>query len=142
MFPVTLGHRCPMATPGVASSRRRVLGGAVSCSARASPCLAWTLRGAAAQRDTRAPVPTTKMRWAFSVGSRHDFCLKFLHLAKRAQFSVLLIINVLEIEAVLFVPKEWRDVKLRWNPDNYGGIRVIRVPSDSLWTPDIVLFDK
>lgn len=34
------------------------------------------------------------------------------------------------------------DVKLRWNPDDYGGIKIIRVPSDSLWIPDIVLFDK
>lgn len=58
------------------------------------------------------------------------------------QFSVLLMINFIEIKAVFFVLKEWRDVKLRWNPDDYGGIKVIRVPSDSLWTPDIVLFDK
>lgn len=46
------------------------------------------------------------------------------------------------IEAVVFIPKEWTDVKLRWHPEDYGGIKLIRVPSDSLWTPDIVLFDK
>ncbi|GAB5572075.1 neuronal acetylcholine receptor subunit alpha-5 [Prionailurus iriomotensis] len=38
--------------------------------------------------------------------------------------------------------REWIDVKLRWRPGDYGGIKVIRVPSDSLWTPDIVLFDN
>lgn len=48
----------------------------------------------------------------------------------------------LAVEAVVFVLKEWTDVKLRWRPEDYGGIKVIRVPSDSLWTPDIVLFDK
>ncbi|XP_054444264.1 neuronal acetylcholine receptor subunit alpha-5 isoform X3 [Pteronotus mesoamericanus] len=42
----------------------------------------------------------------------------------------------------VWLKQEWKDVKLRWNPDDYGGIRVIRVPSDSLWTPDIVLFDN
>ncbi|XP_036909346.1 neuronal acetylcholine receptor subunit alpha-5 isoform X3 [Sturnira hondurensis] len=42
----------------------------------------------------------------------------------------------------VWLKQEWRDVKLRWDPEDYGGIRVIRVPSDSLWTPDIVLFDN
>nr|KAF6409372.1 cholinergic receptor nicotinic alpha 5 subunit [Rousettus aegyptiacus] len=42
----------------------------------------------------------------------------------------------------VWLKQEWKDVKLRWNPDDYGGIKVIRVPSDSLWTPDIVLFDN
>ncbi|XP_037689232.1 neuronal acetylcholine receptor subunit alpha-5 isoform X2 [Choloepus didactylus] len=42
----------------------------------------------------------------------------------------------------VWLKQEWIDVKLRWNPDAYGGIKVIRVPSDSLWTPDIVLFDN
>ncbi|ELK27606.1 Neuronal acetylcholine receptor subunit alpha-5 [Myotis davidii] len=42
----------------------------------------------------------------------------------------------------VWLKQEWRDVKLRWNPEDYGGIRAIRVPSDSLWTPDIVLFDN
>ncbi|XP_054569288.1 neuronal acetylcholine receptor subunit alpha-5 [Eptesicus fuscus] len=42
----------------------------------------------------------------------------------------------------VWLKQEWRDVKLQWNPEDYGGIRAIRVPSDSLWTPDIVLFDN
>ncbi|XP_029414667.1 neuronal acetylcholine receptor subunit alpha-5 isoform X2 [Nannospalax galili] len=42
----------------------------------------------------------------------------------------------------VWLKQEWIDVKLRWNPDDYGGIKIIRVPSDSLWTPDIVLFDN
>lgn len=33
-------------------------------------------------------------------------------------------------------------MKLRWNPDHYLGITSIRVPSDSIWIPDIVLYDK
>ncbi|XP_006871000.1 PREDICTED: neuronal acetylcholine receptor subunit alpha-5 [Chrysochloris asiatica] len=42
----------------------------------------------------------------------------------------------------VWLKQEWIDVKLRWSPMDYGGIKVIRVPSDSLWTPDIVLFDN
>uniref|UniRef100_F6PSN4 Neuronal acetylcholine receptor subunit alpha-5 n=3 Tax=Callithrix jacchus TaxID=9483 RepID=F6PSN4_CALJA len=42
----------------------------------------------------------------------------------------------------VWLKQEWIDVKLRWNPEDYGGIKVIRVPSDSVWTPDIVLFDN
>ncbi|XP_043346137.1 neuronal acetylcholine receptor subunit alpha-5 isoform X3 [Cervus canadensis] len=42
----------------------------------------------------------------------------------------------------VWLKQEWIDVKLRWNPDDYGGIKLIRVPSNSLWIPDIVLFDK
>lgn len=38
--------------------------------------------------------------------------------------------------------QEWTDHKLRWNPDEYGGIHSIKVPSESLWLPDIVLFEK
>ncbi len=38
--------------------------------------------------------------------------------------------------------QEWIDMKLRWNPDDYLGITIIRVPSDRIWLPDVVLYDK
>ncbi|KAL2098207.1 hypothetical protein ACEWY4_007414 [Coilia grayii] len=38
--------------------------------------------------------------------------------------------------------QEWTDYKLRWNPDDYGGIMSIRVPSESIWLPDIVLYEN
>lgn len=41
-----------------------------------------------------------------------------------------------------FLCKEWLDYKLRWNPEHYGGVTSIRVPSESIWLPDIVLYDK
>uniref|UniRef100_A0A8C7W4U4 Neuronal acetylcholine receptor subunit alpha-5 n=1 Tax=Oncorhynchus mykiss TaxID=8022 RepID=A0A8C7W4U4_ONCMY len=40
------------------------------------------------------------------------------------------------------VDVEWLDMKLRWDPDDYLGITNIRVPSDSIWIPDIVLYDN
>uniref|UniRef100_A0A8C9FU36 Neurotransmitter-gated ion-channel ligand-binding domain-containing protein n=1 Tax=Pavo cristatus TaxID=9049 RepID=A0A8C9FU36_PAVCR len=42
----------------------------------------------------------------------------------------------------VWLKQEWIDVKLRWNPEEYAGITSIRVPSDSIWIPDIVLYDK
>ncbi|CAL9706954.1 unnamed protein product [Knipowitschia caucasica] len=38
--------------------------------------------------------------------------------------------------------QEWYDYKLRWNPENYGGITSIRVPSENIWLPDIVLYEN
>ncbi|KAJ0002976.1 hypothetical protein NQD34_008125 [Periophthalmus magnuspinnatus] len=40
------------------------------------------------------------------------------------------------------VDVEWYDYKLRWNPENYGGITSIRVPSENIWLPDIVLYEN
>ncbi|XP_028811937.1 neuronal acetylcholine receptor subunit alpha-5-like [Denticeps clupeoides] len=42
----------------------------------------------------------------------------------------------------VWMKQEWMDLKLRWNPDDYLGITAIRVPSDSIWIPDIVLYDN
>ncbi|XP_057699174.1 neuronal acetylcholine receptor subunit beta-3a [Corythoichthys intestinalis] len=38
--------------------------------------------------------------------------------------------------------QEWVDVKLKWNPDEYGGITSLRVPSETIWLPDIVLYEN
>ena len=36
----------------------------------------------------------------------------------------------------------WNDYKLRWNPKDFGGVEFIRVPSNRIWKPDIVLYNK
>ena len=36
----------------------------------------------------------------------------------------------------------WHDFQMVWKPEQYGGIRTIRVPPDKVWLPDIVLFNK
>lgn len=38
--------------------------------------------------------------------------------------------------------QQWKDVNLQWNPDDYGGIKKIRVPSTDIWRPDLVLYNK
>ncbi|XP_005447677.1 neuronal acetylcholine receptor subunit alpha-5 [Oreochromis niloticus] len=42
----------------------------------------------------------------------------------------------------VWMKQEWTDMKLRWNPDEYLGITSIRVPSDRIWLPDVVLYDN
>lgn len=43
---------------------------------------------------------------------------------------------------LLFVPQIWNDYKLRWAPAEFDGIEFIRVPSNKIWRPDIVLYNK
>ncbi|XP_039995706.1 acetylcholine receptor subunit alpha [Xiphias gladius] len=38
--------------------------------------------------------------------------------------------------------QQWLDVNLNWNPDDYGGIRKIRIPSTDIWKPDLVLYNN
>ncbi|XP_059198923.1 acetylcholine receptor subunit alpha-like [Centropristis striata] len=38
--------------------------------------------------------------------------------------------------------QQWKDVNLMWNPEDYGGIRKIRVPSTDIWRPDLVLYNN
>ncbi|XP_072237315.1 neuronal acetylcholine receptor subunit alpha-5 [Leuresthes tenuis] len=42
----------------------------------------------------------------------------------------------------VWIKQEWIDMKLRWNPEDYLGITTIRVPSDRIWLPDVVLYDN
>uniref|UniRef100_A0A182NDV2 Nicotinic acetylcholine receptor alpha 1 subunit n=1 Tax=Anopheles dirus TaxID=7168 RepID=A0A182NDV2_9DIPT len=37
---------------------------------------------------------------------------------------------------------EWNDYKLKWNPDDYGGVDTLHVPSEHIWLPDIVLYNN
>ncbi|XP_026321862.1 acetylcholine receptor subunit alpha-like isoform X3 [Hyposmocoma kahamanoa] len=42
----------------------------------------------------------------------------------------------------LWVEQSWYDYKLRWEPREYGGVHMLHVPSDHIWRPDIVLYNK
>uniref|UniRef100_A0AC34RKQ2 Neurotransmitter-gated ion-channel ligand-binding domain-containing protein n=1 Tax=Panagrolaimus sp. JU765 TaxID=591449 RepID=A0AC34RKQ2_9BILA len=38
----------------------------------------------------------------------------------------------------------WEDYKLKWNPDDYGGIRDVRFPGnlEQIWKPDVLLYNS
>lgn len=42
----------------------------------------------------------------------------------------------------LWVEQYWLDYKLIWDPDEYGGVKMLHVPSDHIWRPDIVLYNN
>lgn len=42
----------------------------------------------------------------------------------------------------MWVEQEWMDYKLRWNPDEYGGVDTVYVPAEQIWLPDIVLYNN
>ena len=42
----------------------------------------------------------------------------------------------------VWLDQEWRDELLTWDPDEFGGIKMIRIPCDKIWLPDIVLYNK
>ncbi|MBZ3874320.1 Acetylcholine receptor subunit gamma [Sciurus carolinensis] len=39
----------------------------------------------------------------------------------------------------VWIEMQWCDYRLRWDPQNYEGLWVLRVPSTMVWRPDIVL---
>ncbi|KAG9266685.1 neuronal acetylcholine receptor subunit alpha-2 [Astyanax mexicanus] len=42
----------------------------------------------------------------------------------------------------VWVKQEWSDYKLRWNPEEYENVTSIRIPSELIWRPDIVLYNN
>lgn len=41
----------------------------------------------------------------------------------------------------LWLKQVWNDYKLRWDPKDHGGVKQIRIPSENIWKPDIVLYN-
>ncbi|XP_069560976.1 neuronal acetylcholine receptor subunit alpha-6 isoform X1 [Brachyistius frenatus] len=46
------------------------------------------------------------------------------------------------METNLWLRHIWNDYKLRWMPVEFDGIEFIRVPSNKIWRPDIVLYNN
>ncbi|KAK5875322.1 hypothetical protein CesoFtcFv8_027810 [Champsocephalus esox] len=42
----------------------------------------------------------------------------------------------------VWLKQEWTDYKLRWNPSDFDNVTSIRVPSELIWVPDIVLYNN
>ena len=38
--------------------------------------------------------------------------------------------------------QEWHDDKLCWEPSENGEVEEIYVPSETIWLPDIILYNK
>ncbi|XP_026218986.1 neuronal acetylcholine receptor subunit alpha-2-like [Anabas testudineus] len=42
----------------------------------------------------------------------------------------------------VWLKQEWTDYKLRWSPSDFDNVTSIRVPSELIWVPDIVLYNN
>ncbi len=38
--------------------------------------------------------------------------------------------------------QHWTDQFLRWDPSQFGGIKVMNVPAEIIWKPDILVYNK
>ncbi|PAA85645.1 hypothetical protein BOX15_Mlig014979g1 [Macrostomum lignano] len=46
------------------------------------------------------------------------------------------------IKLNMWVLQEWTDPFFIWHPESYGGVDHMLLPSDALWTPDVVLYSN
>uniref|UniRef100_A0A3B3SP45 Cholinergic receptor, nicotinic, beta 5a n=2 Tax=Paramormyrops kingsleyae TaxID=1676925 RepID=A0A3B3SP45_9TELE len=62
------------------------------------------------------------------------------------QVSLSQLISVNEREQIMttnvWLNQEWNDYRLTWDPQEYEGIKKLRVPSHDIWLPDIVLYNN
>ncbi|XP_071897072.1 acetylcholine receptor subunit alpha isoform X3 [Anas platyrhynchos] len=60
--------------------------------------------------------------------------------------QLIQLINVDEVNQIVTtnvrLKQQWTDVNLKWNPEDYGGVKQIRIPSDDIWRPDLVLYNN
>lgn len=42
----------------------------------------------------------------------------------------------------VWLDQEWDDMFLTWDPEEFGGLEVLRLPCSKIWLPDIVLYNK
>ncbi|XP_067381574.1 cholinergic receptor, nicotinic, beta 1 (muscle) like isoform X2 [Channa argus] len=47
-----------------------------------------------------------------------------------------------EMTTNVFMNLAWRDYRLSWNPDEYDKIKVLRIPPNKVWRPDIYLINN
>lgn len=57
-----------------------------------------------------------------------------------------MIISKDEVNQILttnvWVELEWTDSKLVWDPEDFGGVKALFIPSEQLWLPDLLLYNK
>ena len=69
-----------------------------------------------------------------------------LPLNVKFDMSIHHIIDVDEKNQILtmncWITQQWVDAHLTWNKSHFGGVDTIRLPYDTVWKPDIILYNK
>ncbi|KAH7645929.1 neuronal acetylcholine receptor subunit alpha-7-like protein [Dermatophagoides farinae] len=42
----------------------------------------------------------------------------------------------------LWLKFQWVDINLRWNPEEYGGVETLRIMTDRIWIPDVLMYNS
>uniref|UniRef100_A0A8C4R0B6 Uncharacterized protein n=2 Tax=Eptatretus burgeri TaxID=7764 RepID=A0A8C4R0B6_EPTBU len=90
---------------------------------------------------TAAATTTTNEYFAIVELSRalmDDYTMKIRPVSNWNE-TVVIRINI-KVNSIMDV--EWRDDRLKWNPDDYGGINNIAFPLSMIWTPDVMLEEQ
>lgn len=53
----------------------------------------------------------------------------------------MFVLICIHLECVLYI-QIWNDYRLRWNPEEYGGVTMLHMPAELIWLPDIILYNK
>jgi len=60
--------------------------------------------------------------------------------------ATLLDLHVLEkedaLETHIWLTYNWTDQRLTWNPEEYGGVEIMRLKSGQVWKPDVTLYNS
>ncbi|KFQ58770.1 Neuronal acetylcholine receptor subunit alpha-2, partial [Pelecanus crispus] len=79
-------------------------------------------------------------RWSRPVPNTSDVVIV------RFGLSIAQLIDVDEKNQMMttnvWLKQEWSDYKLRWDPAEFDNVTSIRVPSEMIWIPDIVLYNN
>uniref|UniRef100_A0A4W3GYK5 Cholinergic receptor, nicotinic, alpha 4b n=1 Tax=Callorhinchus milii TaxID=7868 RepID=A0A4W3GYK5_CALMI len=79
-------------------------------------------------------------RWSRPVANTSDAVLVLFGL------SIAQLVDVDEKNQMMttnvWVKQEWNDFKLRWDPLEFENVTSIRIPSELIWRPDIVLYNN
>ena len=47
-----------------------------------------------------------------------------------------------ELNPSHYLGQYWTDEHLTWNPDDFGGLKVIRIFANRIWIPDLILYNE
>lgn len=56
------------------------------------------------------------------------------------RIDLLELLSLSPLSSILF--QYWTDIYLSWNPESYPGVQNLRFPSNLVWVPDILLYNR
>ena len=102
-------------------------------------CIASTHTAATAEKTLRAKIVTGNDRWSRPVDHVNDV-INVTFAA--AIYQIVDFDAKAETLSTLMWPLIcWNDINIRWNPEENGGIDLIRINQNEIWVPDLVPYN-